>query len=42
MEVLTASKDWQLTKLENGFLEKIGEELMTPEKRACPVLSGKG
>ena len=42
MEVLTAPKDWQLTKLENGFLEKIGEEPMTPETRACPVLSGKG
>ena len=34
VEVLADPEDWQLTKLENGFLAEIGEEPMTPEKRA--------
>lgn len=34
VEVLADPEDWQLTKLENGFLAEIGEGAMTEEKRA--------
>lgn len=33
IEVLTNSEDWQLLKLENGFLKEIGEEVLTEEKQ---------
>lgn len=34
VEILTDAKDWQLLKLENGFLTEIGEAVMTEEKQA--------
>ena len=34
VELLTDPGDWQLTKLENGFLAEIGEGAMTEEKRS--------
>ena len=33
VEILTDSEDWQLKKLENGFLTEIGEEALTEEKQ---------
>ena len=33
VEILTDAKDWQLYKLENGFLAEIGEEAMSEEKQ---------
>ena len=33
MEVLTDPADWQLKKLENGFLKEIGEAAATEEKQ---------
>ena len=33
VEILTAPEDWQLKKLENGFLKEIGEEPATEEKQ---------
>lgn len=33
VECLSDPEDWQLTKLENGFLSEIGEDAMTEEKR---------
>ncbi|MBS6183315.1 MAG: GNAT family N-acetyltransferase [Erysipelotrichaceae bacterium] len=33
VEVLTDSEDWQLRKLENGYLAEIGEEILTEEKQ---------
>lgn len=32
VEMLTDPEDWQLTKLENGYLAEIGEEMLTEEK----------
>ena len=34
VEILSDSEDWQLKKLENGFLKEIGEQALTEEKRA--------
>lgn len=34
VEILTAPEDWQLRKLENGFLLEIGEAALTKEKQA--------
>lgn len=33
VEILTDSEDWQLKKLENGFLKEIGEQVLTEEKQ---------
>ncbi len=33
IEVLADPEDWQLKKLENGFLREIGEEVLTEEKQ---------
>ncbi len=33
IELLSEPEDWQLLKLENGFLSEIGEETLTEEKR---------
>ncbi len=33
IQLLTEPEDWQLLKLENGFLAEIGEEAMSEEKR---------
>lgn len=33
VEVLTDPEDWQLKKLENGFLKEIGEQTLTKEKQ---------
>ena len=33
VEILTAPEDWQLKKLENGFLKEIGEEPATEKKQ---------
>ena len=44
IEVLSDPEDWQLTKLENGFLKEIGEEPATEEKQdqlAQAVRDGK-
>ena len=44
VEVLTDSKDWQLKKLENGFLKEIGEQTLTEEqqeKLAQAISDGK-
>lgn len=35
VEILTDPKDWQLRKLENGYLAEIGEEMLTKEKQAA-------
>ena len=34
VEVLTDPEDWQLKKLENGFLKEIGEQVLTEEQQA--------
>lgn len=44
VEVLTDPKDWQLKKLENGFLKEIGESPATEEKQeqlTQAILDGK-
>ena len=44
VEVLANPEDWQLKKLENGFLKEIGEEPATEEKQeqlAQAILDGK-
>lgn len=33
VEILSDSEDWQLRKLENGFLHEIGESLLTEDKQ---------
>lgn len=33
VEILTDPEDWQLKKLENGFLQEIGEQTLTNEKQ---------
>lgn len=33
VEILSDSEDWQLKKLENGFLKEIGEQMLTEEKQ---------
>ena len=33
VEILSDAEDWQLLKLENGFLNEIGEEVLTEEKQ---------
>lgn len=33
VELLTEPEDWQLKRLENGFLKEIGEEILTKEKQ---------
>lgn len=33
VETLSAPEDWQLKKLENGFLKEIGEQMLTEEKK---------
>lgn len=33
VEILSAPEDWQLKKLENGFLKEIGEQMLTEEKK---------
>lgn len=33
IEMLSDSEDWQLGKLENGFLKEIGEEALTKERQ---------
>lgn len=33
VEVLAEGADWQLAKLENGYLSEIGEEMLTDDKR---------
>lgn len=33
VELLTEPEDWQLKRLENGFLEEIGEDILTKEKQ---------
>jgi len=33
VEILSNPEDWQLLKLENGFLAEIGEQVMTEEKQ---------
>lgn len=35
VSVLTEADDWQLPKLENGYLTEIGEEVLTEEKAAA-------
>ena len=33
VEILSDPEDWQLKKLENGFLKEIGEQMLTEEKK---------
>lgn len=33
VEILTDSEDWQLRKLENGYLSEIGEDILTAKKQ---------
>ena len=33
VEILSDPEDWQLKKLENGFLKEIGEQMLTEEKQ---------
>ncbi|MGN0786474.1 MAG: GNAT family N-acetyltransferase [Christensenellales bacterium] len=45
VEILTDSEDWQLKKLENGFLKEIGEQALTEEKQEQlrqAIRDGKG
>ena len=44
VEILTDPEDWQLKKLENGFLREIGEQILTKEKQeqlAQAIRAGK-
>lgn len=44
VEILTDPEDWQLKKLENGFLKEIGEQTLTKEKQgqlAQAIRTGK-
>ncbi|OUN18721.1 GNAT family N-acetyltransferase [Pseudoflavonifractor sp. An85] len=44
VEILTDPEDWQLKKLENGFLKEIGEQTLTKEKQkqlAQAIRAGK-
>ena len=44
VEILTDPEDWQLKKLENGFLKEIGEQILTNEKQeqlAQAIQAGK-
>lgn len=33
IEILTDGEDWQLNKLENGYLSEIGEDMLSDEKK---------